>query len=372
MDPENFDVFRNISKIIERDSKTSTYKFALLRGTIDIVQENSPFIRKEGGRVHMPIGAMMERWMVYYYPILESASTIPQIHGTANLAFGPALRDVIIYYQQRGGFSAFYTDLRNSGIPYTLQPRFLELAKRLRRTIVDMPMKYLGGSISDEYYSVFRKELNGRPWHSGPVDLAGMIAHNGTFSIPLSYFNAFQVLGSFIGGQDSILFKWAEFSANHGSGVPMETVLHNVLRSPVTERDVAESKRLYRALLKDTGAVECVWTGQAIRTYDVDHVIPFSVWKNNDLWNLLPSSSAVNNQKRDQIPSPKMLEKCQDRIGAYWQRLLLAQPQRFSKELQVSLLGDRPFEHWQRDALSQLQQSCDYLITNRGFQSWQI
>jgi hypothetical protein len=38
------DVFQNISKIIERDSKTTTYKFALLRGVIDIIQDNSPFI----------------------------------------------------------------------------------------------------------------------------------------------------------------------------------------------------------------------------------------------------------------------------------------------------------------------------------------
>ena len=31
-------VITNISKIIERDSKTTTYKFALLRGVIDIIQ----------------------------------------------------------------------------------------------------------------------------------------------------------------------------------------------------------------------------------------------------------------------------------------------------------------------------------------------
>jgi hypothetical protein len=31
-------VFTDISKIIERDSKTTTYKLALLRGVIDIIQ----------------------------------------------------------------------------------------------------------------------------------------------------------------------------------------------------------------------------------------------------------------------------------------------------------------------------------------------
>jgi hypothetical protein len=114
---ENYEVFRDISKIIERDSKTSTYKFALLRGTIDLVQDNSPFIRVFGDRVHFPIGGMMERWITYYYPILESETPIPQITGANELAFGPALRTVIAFYKKRGGFSAFYNDLRNKGIP---------------------------------------------------------------------------------------------------------------------------------------------------------------------------------------------------------------------------------------------------------------
>jgi hypothetical protein len=35
MDP----VFANINKIIERDSKATTYKFALLRGVIEIIQD---------------------------------------------------------------------------------------------------------------------------------------------------------------------------------------------------------------------------------------------------------------------------------------------------------------------------------------------
>lgn len=35
-------IFANISKIIERDSKSTTYKFALLRGVIDLIQDQRP------------------------------------------------------------------------------------------------------------------------------------------------------------------------------------------------------------------------------------------------------------------------------------------------------------------------------------------
>ncbi|MDO8897998.1 MAG: hypothetical protein Q7V19_10140 [Bacteroidales bacterium] len=37
-------IFQNISKIIDRDSKATTYTFAPLRGLIDIIQDNSPLI----------------------------------------------------------------------------------------------------------------------------------------------------------------------------------------------------------------------------------------------------------------------------------------------------------------------------------------
>ena len=66
------EVFSNIHKIIERDSKSTTYKFALLRGTIDIIQENNPYIAVSEGTVAIPLGLLIEKWMVYYYPILDA------------------------------------------------------------------------------------------------------------------------------------------------------------------------------------------------------------------------------------------------------------------------------------------------------------
>ena len=56
--------------------------------------------------------------MLYYYPILESPTIIPQINEeNIDLAFAPEFRKVIDGYRHMGGFSAFYNDLRNRGIP---------------------------------------------------------------------------------------------------------------------------------------------------------------------------------------------------------------------------------------------------------------
>src|SRR5690606_26489581 len=119
-------------KIIERDSKTTTYKFALLRGVIDIVQDNSPYIRFLGDRVQIPTGLLIEKWLLYYYPLLESDIELPQIIGGSNLAFKPQLDELIDGYRPIGGFSAFYNDLKSKGIPQELLGNFFELARKLR------------------------------------------------------------------------------------------------------------------------------------------------------------------------------------------------------------------------------------------------
>jgi hypothetical protein len=60
------DVFYSIGKIIERDSKSTTYKFALLRGVIDMIQDNSPYTTVKEDRVSFPMGLLIEKWLLYY------------------------------------------------------------------------------------------------------------------------------------------------------------------------------------------------------------------------------------------------------------------------------------------------------------------
>jgi len=366
-------VFQNISKIIERDSKNTTYKFALLRGVIDIIQDNSPFITISKDRVHFPTGLIIEKWMLYYYPILECATNIPQINGETNLAFGIQLKKIITEYKTIGGFSAFYNDLKNKGIPKNLQADFFALAKKLKVTIAAMPMKYIGRSISNDYYSIFKFESGRAKRNTTEIDLEFLINNSGSFSIPLEYYEAFKILGSFISGQDSILFKWAEFSVNASDKkLSIEKVVNEVLKSPITEREIKASKNFYEDILAKQKFVECVWTGEKITSYNVDHVIPFSVWKNNDLWNLLPSRPKTNNQKRDKIPSSAFVESRKAEIIHYWNLINENQSQRFQKEIKVALLGNSSSADWQKAAIKQLKNSCNYLIANRGFQEWKI
>ena len=369
----NLNAFRNISLIIERDSKSTTYKFALLRGVIDIIQENSPYIKVEQERVHFPLGLLVEKWLVYYYPILESNIKIPQINsGSANLAFEKSFDSLIDFYNTRGGFSMFYNDLTSRGIPNELHKVFIKLCRELRQTITTMPMKYIGRSISEDFYSIFKYNNHRFNSKGKEIDLLFLINNLGTFSIPRQYFDSFKIIGSFINGQDSILFKWAEFSVNaSGQSLSTQQVIKEVLRIPITTREINESKILYKNILKEEGQVYCVWTGSKISKYDIDHMIPFSIWKNNDLWNLLPTRSSVNSSKSNKIPSPLMIERQKDLILEYWHISNKYFPKRFQKEIEVALLGN-PSHSWADMGIKQLQYNCEHLINTRGFEEWKI
>ncbi|MFN8206175.1 MAG: HNH endonuclease domain-containing protein [Bacteroidales bacterium] len=367
------EIFSNISKIIERDSKSTTYKYALLRGVIDVIQENSPYIIQSKDRVTIPLGLIIEKWLLYYYPLLDPSNRLVQIHGKGNLAFEVLFRKIIQAYQNNNGFSGFFNDFKNKGIPYELVHDFTLLVKKIAKTICDMPMKHIGYSISNNHYSIFQYSRKDKYIRSEYSSVEHLVDSFGTFSISKDYYEAFQILGSFITGQDSIIFKWAEFSVNASDSViPVEHVIQEILTTPITKRDIDDSKMLYQEILKQEGKVYCVWTGKAITSYDVDHMIPFSVWRNNDLWNLLPSQKSTNNHKRDKIPSPKLIERRSDLILSYWNLLDQYQNVRFRKELKMALMGNSDILTWKETAVQHLQEMCNYLITKRGFEEWDI
>lgn len=360
--------FTNISKILASDAKATTYKFALLRGTIDLITDNSPFITIVDKRANFPLGLLIKKWLLYYFPLTD----IPQIRGKTDLAFNRHLKLLTDYYKSRGGISVFHNDLTSLGIPNEISHTFLAVAKQLAKTITGMPMRYIGNSLNQEEYSIFNYQPSSFVSKIAmQLDTEYLIERFGTFSIPLEYYKAFQVLGSFISGQDAILFKWAEFSAQaSGKNFSINAVLNEILKSPVTERQIFNAKRFYEELHRKDGKMRCVWSGKSIVSYNIDHVIPFAVWKNNDLWNLLPADASVNKTKSDKIPTPKLIENQRELIVDYWNILNNHFGQPFRKEIQTALLGYNKYTNWQDQAIEQLKLTCHTLITIRGFDSW--
>jgi hypothetical protein len=239
-------------------------------------------------------------------------------------------------------------------------------------------MKHLGRSVYRHDYSIFKDEKNRRRISiNSPINREILIQNLGHFSFPKELYAVFQYLGSFISGEDSLLYQWAEFtSAASKSVLNVEFVIEKLRTFPQTERDVQDARIIYDKIMRDTGAIECVWSGKPIKTQQslhIDHVIPFAIWKNNDLWNLLPTSKIVNTKKRERIPSPEFIEQRRDAISRYWNIVMGEYPQRFLRELKISLLGpSTASSDWNKRAIQRLMEKCEYLINVRGFDVWTL
>ncbi|WP_416171376.1 HNH endonuclease domain-containing protein [Algoriphagus boritolerans] len=97
-----------------------------------------------------------------------------------------------------------------------------------------------------------------------------------------------------------------------------------------------------------------------LKKIQVDHVIPFAIWKNNDLWNLLPAVPKINNNKRDKIPTPRLIESQKKIILHYWEMLDESYNTRFQSEIKISLLGNNDSKNWRHLAIDQMKESCNF------------
>jgi hypothetical protein len=378
---ESFDLryFKTINTIIEQDSKDTTYKYALLRGAVEISQEYQHLKRENGNRIEFPLGLLIEKWLLYYYPFIEHE--IPQKHregekAAKQISFRRTFRKITDFYEDHGKFSAFYRDYTKGSIPDAIIPAFRSLVRELRKTITQYPMKHLGHSAANQYYSVFDFDCT-FPIPSGkfPVDRDYLIRNMGTYLISREYDTIFEILGSFIAGEDAVLFQWAEFTRSASKGnVSLAKSLEQLRTFPVTERDIGTVRSFYEKLQREQKVLPCVWSGDPIRSgesLDVDHLIPFSVLRNNDLWNLLPALKKINKDKLAKIPSPAFIEERKSAIKYYWTMLRAEYPQQFDREMAISLTGTIDTgPDWQEIAIQKLIEKCRYFIDVRGFDSW--
>lgn len=371
-----YETLKNINQIIERDSKDTTYKFALLRSTIEVIQEKSPYQKFEDDHVILPTGLLILKWLEYYYPIIEFE--LPQRNGdnldSFTLSFRALFKEVTDFYKLRGGLSVFYTELVRGNLPDEIDDTVFQLCKKLRDTIKDQPMRYIGKSVYGEEYKIFQRVEGGTQLRQPiKLDASYLIENFSEFSIPRDYFNVMELMGSFITGMHSILINWAEFTVDKDKSLSMNQVLETMLISPQQARNVLLSEKIFKTLKEKQGELECVWSGGGINSdLNIDHMLPFSAWRNNDLWNLLPAKAKVNNRKSDKIPSFELLDKRKDAIISYWRLIRDVEQVGFEKELNINLITRQDFNqvNWENLAFQSLKDKCRYLIETRGFEEF--
>lgn len=358
-----------LNRIIERESKSSTYKFALLRSVIDASVTYRPQFVRRGDRIQAPVGVLVEYWIYYYYPLFDE-KTIPQIAGESkNLAFENELKELIEYYRIKGGFSAFYMDFQRFAFDEKAEMILVNLGKKLAATITSMPMKYFGNSVYNSHYSYFKleKSVRVRKFNS-KLDL---ILRLGSFSISTDFFEILSVIGSILNGSESIINRWADYSYKASKAdISKELILQKLTVVPTNSRAISISEAFFKER-KNSGKLYCIWSGKRLDEYHLDHLFPYSIMRNNDLWNVMPASPALNSNKSDKIPSAERIEKANERLGDYWSDLHAKHLELFQSQIKLSMNQEIQNNNFKPHSLidSMLHHS-DYLINVRGYESW--
>ena len=346
---------------------------------VQCVVDQSPHKEKaENGWISYPFGLLIYYWLLYYYPIFASDVFIPQKNGETpelkrgtTIAFRREFNKVIGFYRDKGGFPQFRFDLIHGEIPEVVERDVILLLRKIQRTIKNMPMKHLG------YYE-FRKHYSLVKYETGTIretSYYGLIKDSGLFFIQPELHELLIEIGSLIIGEDSIINGWAEFTsqaARRAEGVqpvPKEKILTVLTKAVDVPRDITQVKKV----LKNSGDEQfrCIWTGVRLSNrYHIDHAVPFSLWQNNNLWNLVPVKATINLSKSDKIPSPGLIEQSSDRIKTVWRLYARNFGRQFEQEIFEGL--GTGLDNDMDDAIHALKNKSEYLIEKRGFQKFEV
>lgn len=374
-----------IQKIIEQESKTSTYKFALLRAVIDLISAQSPHIEHRKNQISIPVLLITDKWLFYYWDLI--ANNYAQIHQNRSLVFENSLREIQNGYQLQNYWD-FNKEFHKHQYKLELKPKFVELARNLNNTIIKNPVKYIGTSMGKGFNALFqiesRKVVRKTPVH-GYLDL---LSNSPNLLMEGTYFEALKIYGGLFSGSNSIIMNWVDFMEKQRFYYPLtrsgevqenpiiygkSSPLNILLQKESIGRENEQIRKFWSNLIKSGQPVFCTWSGKQIKETDdlaIDHAIPFSVLFNNDFWNLLPAKKAVNSNKTDKILSETQFKESKHRILNAW-NCYQKTPELadiFTAQCQISLCKTSIFNS--NDLLDKFHEINEGFIQYRGMESW--
>lgn len=344
-----------VESILSRDKKDATYKLALFRALAEIAQTQHHLAAfTHDGKVKIPVQAIADKWLLYYWPIFESehfiCQRIGEKRGAANgVAIRPPLLALIDCFRSSGGMSGFHAVLNSGKLSQDAERLWKQARSKFQNTIHTMPVRHAGGG----NYSVFQYD---------PTDKCVCMDSNLWRELCLT--------GSWI--QDATILRWAALTEQLSKGaVRASTVIDCLLAIPDPARNVNDARGYYSKL----GKRVCVWSGSPLSDgrFDIDHAMPFSLWRNNELWNLFPADPAINSNKSDKLPTYAILNRRREAIIDYWQGLNNALGEQFSRGAQT-LLGRDSFatHNWENRLFSRFVEAFEITAAQRGAPRWEI
>ena len=348
IDPSKKSGIDSIQEIIIKDKKDTSYKLALLRALVEMARLENGMATYDDYRdyVYIPLKRVAFYWLKFYFPLLKGTPLL-QSKSHSNLAFQEGIQELNYGINELGRLVDDYEAGKNT-------ESVEKLLKAITKTIKAGPMKY----ISDSDNPVFPY----LPKSRAKAFIQLQEIDYGLIGIPTQIWHDLMLFGHWI--EDSLLIQWARFTEKTNRTEDFAEYL-KLLSTPLhDERTTQEIRALYQGQ-----EIECVWTGKKTKVFDVDHVIPYSVWFNNDLWNMLPTDSQINKKKKDCIPHPQLVRKREEALVYYWREYQRAFPKKFSYQLNKAL-GITKDRDWEKEAFLSFYQVVSRLDVHRVVGTW--
>jgi SAM-dependent methyltransferase len=346
-----------IETILNRDRKEATYKLALIRALAEIAIQEARCVQWfSDHQVGVPIERIAERWLSYYWPLMAFEREVPQSKAEGAqgkpLKFRGSLTALIETFRgqgQHGGLTSWHL-ARTSG---RLDPSALALLKQVLRDMADAirngPVQYSGGALD-----------------TGPV--FAYDTRSRTVRMSTDLWREFSLLGHWI--RDAVIVRWAELTARfaYRQGISSGEVLPLLLAQPELTRATSPARQAFESV----DWQECAWSGKRLNSsFVVDHVIPFSLWGNNDLWNLVPVDDKVNLSKSDKLPERSLLWERRPILVRSWEVLRDHLPMAFDQQAE-HLMGERlgGMGDWSSTLFARLSDAIEWTAAQRGVERW--
>jgi len=347
--------FPFIRHVALNDGKSATHKLALLRVLLRIAdghpgavlrresgRESSGFSGQKGDRVILPVGLVALYWCHQYKDLIDKHKVFQRPGADANMGFMKA--------------NGWHKLTHLTAADYRIGNLFTgDDAKALYRTlshavnnIAEMPAQKI--TYLDNKKTVFeitKKTVKAKD--SIFLDLQ-TLEQWGEFSLPESTWLAFNRYACWI--EPVLVSEWVKTMASYAGNAQYKSPenqfhLYQTLNWEEPKRSTVEVRNRFEQLkqtLPTDQQIHCVWSAKSLtQKYDIDHSLPFARWPNNDLWNLLPTDSQINNQKSDRLPTEHKLKQAKERIQHWWQQAWLEpednDEQRFFAEANIALPG---------------------------------
>lgn len=318
----------------------TSYKIALLRSINDVVLAY-PDVAGVPGGVAVPLRMLAEGWVAYYWPFVDPRRAVWQgvrrtTEARADIAFRPELGNLRVMWEEIYGPSGaaggwqLVEQMRiarvRDGYPGRLRRLYRGVLSKVMSAI-KQPIRY-AGSGGTPVFAAPQPLLA----MSGVTPLPGAVASDLCLRVPASLWASFRDVSLWV--EALCIHEWSQFTERMAgdTGITRGEAYALLTERPDNRLPLQWERNQVNVLMLEGNAFYCPWTSKRLATpgYDLDHIVPVSVYPFHELWNLVPSDPAFNrHQKRGRLPSVGAMRRATPGLvaayGCYLQSPLLTE-----------------------------------------------